>query len=807
MWDGSLTALQQIAWIRSTLWFLLHLFQPISEAHTLSKRATSLLRANQPKAGRSSPPLDAASVTNNSACRVLCVCRNDMVNVAASSSASAATLVNGKKRKNQDQDAQLASSSTVAAALKVHRCRFLDWMPHAIHSMCFDPRGTQLAVARSNGDIEIWQVDRKWHLRFVINGSEHAKISAMQWSQSNRLFVASLDGTLWEVDFQLLKKKHITDSNGGPIWCMEINNTSEMLAVGCEDGRIRLFSFQNDDLYFQKGFVTTGRRVVSLAWHTASNRMFSGSEDGLIHCWNAASGRNESRITLESLAKQKCVVWSLLVLDNLTIVSGDSHGNLSFWNGHTGTLLQKFSHLTADILALTVDHANSFLFASGVDNQVVEFRRVAGHENNWAYSYSHRAHSHDVRALALSSGSHPVLVSGGIDTQLVWYHADSFNVHRPSKIASMPHRKTVSLASEKRILLVQKSTSLDLWRLSSAAASVANNDAVNNHKLLLELQISDSFNISCSALAPNGNFVACSTAKELKLFSLDSANGFRPRKLPLPAAARESARVLAFSPDSTRLVIGSDSHQVTVLDLAKLEILKTFNVAPRTAGNDDDAAAVSPASILSLSISLDGQWLGTGDASNNISIYNLDSMQFYTHLPRPSEMHTNMGFNPSGSTLVVTLVSNSFVCYDVEKKGLSEWYRQNHEQFPKALVDGRNVKGMAFDPAHPDFLYLYSQSSLYQINMGKQDAAKSPSPVKKTRRRAMSMGTESDGNSKNTEDELVELENGFCRVVNRYRPLSFVDFLDENELLIVETPWLKVLSRLPGALHRHKYGK
>lgn len=722
-----------------------------------------------------------------------------------------------KKRKasvdaGADASAAPAPAAAQLTALRVHRCRFVDWLPHAIHVLAFNGTGDELAVARANGDVEIWQVGRKWHLKLVFHGSEQRKVAALCWSaRSGRLFAASLDGTLWELDFELVRRKNVTDANGGPIWCMAMDDAGQELAVGCEDGRIRLFSVdKEDEIYFRKGFITTGKRVVSLAWHTRAGRMFSGSEDGLIHCWNARSGRNESRITLETLAKQKTVVWSLLVLDDLTLVSGDSHGGLSFWNAQTGTLLQKFTHLTADVLALCVDASNSSLFASGVDNQVVEFRRVAGHagDSSWAYAYSHRAHSHDVRALALSPNA--VLVSGGVDTQLVWYRGDSFNVHRPSKIASMPYRNTIALANEQRVLLVQKSTSLDLWRLASQAEPTpAGVDLATGQNLLVELHVSDSFNISCSALAPNAAFVACSTAKELKLFALDTAGDFAPRKVRLPEAVSGPARVLAFSPDSTRLVIASNAHQIRVLDVTKMETLKTFRVAtPPVDGDNDDDDAARSSPVISLSISRDGQWLATGDAANNVSIYNLDSMQFYCHLPRPSEMHTNLGFNPSGKTLVVTLVSNSFICYDVENKGLSKWYREHHEQFPKALVDGRNVKGMTFDPANPDFLYLYSQSSLYQINMGAPlaPAAKHSSPKKPRRARAMSVGTESD--SKNvTEEEQLELQDGFCRVINRYRPLAFVDFVAENEMALVETPWLKVLSRLPGALHRHKYGK
>ncbi|POM75558.1 U3 small nucleolar RNA-associated protein, partial [Phytophthora palmivora] len=656
------------------------------------------------------------------------------------------------------------ADESVATTLQVHRCRFVDWMPAAIHALSFNAAGDQLAVARANGDVELWSVGRKWHLKFVVSGSSQSQVTALCWSESSRLFACSLDGTLWEMNFETLSKKNVVDSNGGPIWSMVLDAASQQLAVGCEDGRIRLFSFADDQLHFSKAFLTTGTRVVSLAWHGTAHKIFSGSEAGVIHCWNAVTGRNESRITLENLAKHKAIVWSLVVLDDLTLVSGDSTGNLSFWNAPTGTLLQKFSHLTADILAICVSKNNNTLFASGVDNQVVEFRRSVAESGNstWAYSYSHRGHSHDVRALALSNGAKSVLVSGGIDTQLVWYLGTSFGAGRPAKIVSMPYPQTIALANEKRVLMVQKSTSLDLWKL--ATQSAATGTITQKHKLLLELNVGKAWNLSCSALAPNASFVACSNAKELKLFELDVNQDFQPTKVTtLPQSVTGPARVLAFSPDSTRLVIASSSHQIRVLDLTKMEVLKTFKVATPTPTDEESDSAPSP--LVSLTVSSDGQWLATGDASNNIAIYNLDSMQFYCKLPRPSEMHTSMGFNPSGKTLVVTLVSNSFVCYDVETKGLSEWYRQNHEHFPKELVEGRNIKGMTFDPANPDFLYLYSPVSLYQINMGKHVNGSAKSPPKKTRRRAMSVGTESDGKNDAAEGELVELEDGFCRVV------------------------------------------
>ena len=327
----------------------------------------------------------------------------------------------GRKRKSIECNGSEAQSAVynratpqvAGAKTFVHRCRFVKWVPESIDAMTCNSDGDNIAVARSDGTVEIWRMhsDTKWEIESVITGSKDAIISSMWWSTQHqrRLFVTSLNGTLWEIDVSILSRKRIVDSNGGSIWCSGINETTQQLAIGCEDGRIRLFSIEDDDLHFSKGFVSTSKRIVSLTWHVENNVIYTGSEDGIIYRWNAITGRNESRITLDTVANNRSVVWSLLVLQDVTLVSGDSFGNLCFWDGEMGTLLQKFTHLTADILTLCTDSKNSVLYASGVDAQVAEYRSITEASNgssvnrrSWKFSYTNRAHSHDVRALVIA---------------------------------------------------------------------------------------------------------------------------------------------------------------------------------------------------------------------------------------------------------------------------------------------------------------------------------------------------------------------------------------------------------------------
>ncbi|KAF0691925.1 Aste57867_16921 [Aphanomyces stellatus] len=706
----------------------------------------------------------------------------------------AAAVVSADTHMDTPEDSplnELPEETSVISACKVHRCRFLKYEPSTITSMGFNAAGDMLAVARQNGDVELWNSSLKYfHLHAVVAGRSTAVISSVLWTSTGRLFAASLDGTVSEVNLDTLRFMHTTHANGGPVWCMQYKVAAQQLAVGCEDGRIRLFSIIDDEpLQFHKALGGTGRRVVSLAWHASSDALFSGNDEGVIYHWNVQSGRNESRMTLERFAKQApAVVWSLLVLDDLTVISGDSNGNVHTWDGASGTLMQTFAQLTADVLTMAVDASESLLFASGIDNQVIQLRKGKG-TNQWAYAYSHRAHTHDVRALALSADeAAPLLVSGGVDTHLAWYNAAKFNALRPNKASPIPERPFVSLAADARKVLVQHPNSLEVWSLA----------ATDGHPTMVaQLKLTGEANIVASAISPDGQFVACSTATLLKVFHVA---GKSIKKLPLASSVAAPAYSMVFTADSARLVTGDVT--LRLIDMASLSLVKTF--APRAA-----------LQTKTLAVSQDGQWLACGDIQNNLSVFNLDSMSFYAEFPKPLAMHTCMGFHPAGKILVVATLSNHFACYDVERKTLTEWCRENQHKLPKALFFRQpHIKGLSFHPTQPNSVVFWSQHFLFHIDI-ELPIVRSDTTTKK-RRRTLSTGSLAAAAAAidSSSDDMPDTPTGqpTYHFIDHYGPIAFAEFFrgpssPTPELVVVETPFFKMLNALPDALHRPKYGQ
>ncbi|TFK90207.1 WD40 repeat-like protein [Polyporus arcularius HHB13444] len=399
------------------------------------------------------------------------------------------------------------------STLAVHRCRFVDFTPSAVTALCFPPlplpsiKGKKaatnkgfpgfgiLVVGRANGNIELceWtgsnprsQAPQAWVVRKTLVGPYPSKVESLaltfrsprraaqedvaSWSNL-RLFSAGGGSELVEWDIEQGCVKRTLSSQGGPIWSISPNPASTILALGCEDGSVRLLSLQYDELNHMRRLDRVKSRILSIAWGPPVPRqtktqsaddgsdsdddddewtdswLVTGCSDSSLRKWDFSTGRALERMSTDKIRGERTLVWAVGVLGDGTVVSGDSMGIVKFWDSRTCTQLQTFQGHAADVLCLTIGPDGTVVYTSGVDQKVTQFSYVKTSRNStnpsplvsrapgrWVQSCSRRLHSHDVRALAIwpphtpLPASHqrhfatdiaPVLVSGGLDMSVV----------------------------------------------------------------------------------------------------------------------------------------------------------------------------------------------------------------------------------------------------------------------------------------------------------------------------------------------------------------------------------------------------
>jgi len=119
---------------------------------------------------------------------------------------------------------------------------------------------------------------------------------------------------------------------------MAMSPCGTRLVAGCEDGCVKLFDVSAGGLAYSHSFDKQGERVLSVAWHSGGIALASGGADSAIRIWNATTGRVTLHIAVETGSADRTLVWAVRLLDDMTVVSGDSRGVVQFWNGTLGTL-------------------------------------------------------------------------------------------------------------------------------------------------------------------------------------------------------------------------------------------------------------------------------------------------------------------------------------------------------------------------------------------------------------------------------------------------------------------------------------
>ncbi|KAF8527947.1 WD40 repeat-like protein [Hysterangium stoloniferum] len=858
------------------------------------------------------------------------------------------------------------------STVSVHRCRFVDYNPTALTAIAFPPLplpnikgkdkppatssvpyGT-LAIARANGNIELHQwsgVDpqvpshQAWVLHKVLPGPVPSKIDSLVFSlrRNNilpsgidhlhelRLFSSGGGSEVLEWDLSSGTVLQSISSQGGSVWSMAVNPSSSLLALGCEDGSIRILSLADNSLTPIRRLERVKARLLSIAWgppilqpHQPSKTaaddsssdeddtlgggwkdswIVAGCSDSSIHKFDVSSGRALHRMTMDKSRGNRTLVWAVDVIGDGTIISGDSTGTVKFWDSNTCTQLQSFKAHGADILCLSIGPDMNSVFTSGVDQRISQFSRVqiasataqAPSKTQWVHSSAKRPHSHDVRALAIwpphvpLSPAHrpstlstivPLLVSGGLDMSAVVHPCalpssamgrkminplsfnssvtfeDAYHQRIPYSTGLSPAIQVAPLA---KLILCRRNTSLTLWKIKSNISTIPVEDVGHcpgDWERILEIELKVKTNLLASAISSDGVWIAAADLHETKLFRLvEEKSGLRPKRVQLPesfATVDSGATSLLLTSHPTKLVIGASmgSALVHVLDLSEStpQFLRTFEhhrtrdiivgyskpghktdlsdmevIAPEVGGSTEEmdpplaSRSVSniATTITHMTTSIDGQWLASADTRHRIHVFNFDSVQHHCVLPSFPYSIAAMAFDPlSPSTLIIGLANNTLQVFDVETRQFPQWSQMSADNTHSTLRHLHDpLLGMTFDYRDAETVdaeaerevLLWSSSWMYKAKLGV--STRPVGTLSKKRRRDSRRLSQSAAAEGELDDHAPEAENDTDnRIITRYRPVLLAEYIGPKELVVVERPLMELLSTLPPAYFKPRYG-
>ncbi|CAB4408248.1 unnamed protein product [Rhizophagus irregularis] len=755
--------------------------------------------------------------------------------------------------------------------MEIHRCRFVEYMPSAINALAFTTGTARPLVAcgRANGDIEIWN-PFSWHLEKRILGELNTSVESIIWvhklsltetdkiiystkdeqekalkelaNKSPRLFSGSANGLIIEWDTTKLKSKKFINSHGGAIWCMAVNHANTLLAIGCDDGGVRIFEITDDGLSLIKNYDRKEAKVTSIAWDKEDKYIVFGTSNSLIIKWDVEQGREILRITPDKNSRKETIVWAIQVLKDDTIISGDSLGYVCFWEGTFGTMKQKLGGHDADVLCLASNMDGTMVYSSGVDRKCVLYRIVPkpksyGKDNSvnekyWVKVGYSRHHMHDVKALAICEerGVNSV-ISGGVDTTMVFAPTLNFPKSKYYRVPYVPLKPMINMSKSKKLIMFRSNDHIKIWRLGKAMPpepdqfkqKIPRLELVEPQKAILEIKLKGNNQLMASSISENGEWIAVSDVERIKLFKVleddDNpvhSNHLKVRKIKdFPQVTIDGrnvgANLLGFVPNGSKLVVAFMNSEIVVFGLeideeddVYITVLERF---------DDYSTKPDCEPLTSLTISEDGKWLATGDLLNQIYVYNLETLKHHMTINQFSSIHTSLTFNPFEPILVITLTSNQFYLFDLQQKKLTDWSLKYSEKLPQNFLNLKDkIMGCSFNPSS-DSMIVWGANYLCLIDFNKCKIKEGTdnndelicARCSGQQSKPKFLKKQQSGEQEQKYEKIYTDTISF-QLVNRYQTLMYLNFIKHNQLVVVERSFSSILENLPPSFYKAKYG-
>ncbi|KAK5692911.1 U3 small nucleolar RNA-associated protein [Elasticomyces elasticus] len=570
--------------------------------------------------------------------------------------------------------------------MDVHRARFVPYPESAISALAFSrssdtgytgiPPALRLAIGRSNGNIEIWNpLIGQWAQETICLG-DGKNVDGLAWTQDpdevdsegsvlpgqQRLFSIASSPAVTEWDLATGEPKRKSTGNFSEVWCFAAQprvKTSknaqdepqwQEIVAGCGDGTLVLLSTADNDLQFKRFLARVAGKRARCMCITYQNRnnVVAGFADSMIRIYDSRNGSLVRQMSLGVAlpgAPKNAFAWTVKVLPNGDIVSGDSNGELCIWSGSNFSLIQRLAGHENDCLDLITSADGRTILSGSIDGRLAIYRQSSGNggRKSWAKSSHRRVHNGEVKAMASFDGKGlSVVVSGGSDSAPKLTPLREHGKENLRSLPSLSQEPKVVSAPRARLIASWWGQDVYVWRIARQSIVDSASEMPKSRKLVAKLSLDTRHAIRSVSLSPDGRLLAASTGSEIKVFQLRKRTELETlavRKIQTPDGFGSlGARLLSFSPDGKWLATVTPDNEVHVARFSgDSEQPKRLICLPRVIELERRQRKVAPSTLkeydrtlVRLAFATDSSVLVAGDVSGHMDSWVLEGHEDIT---------------------------------------------------------------------------------------------------------------------------------------------------------------------------------
>ncbi len=494
-----------------------------------------------------------------------------------------------------------------------------------VGDLAFSPDGLLLVSGDRSGNVILWDTTTGERKHNLLGNSEQV-LEVVFSPDGKAVAIASLDNDIHAWDVETGQPKHKYSGHTDSVYTIAFSHDGSNFASAGTDGTIRFWDPETGQLKKTIPVPETGlpnktipgleKWIDSIAFSPDGKTLLSSSNySESIRLWNVISGEQVKSITPPNFGAVK-ILYSA---DSDTVVCMNLSDNIHFLDFKTGTnkLSIKGHSSAVDVLAIAVDGktlastngawvklwdletrshkltlkghaepgiASKHSLAFSADNRTVASADFDGIINLWDYTsgehtYTLKVDTGAIRSLAFSPDGKKFACAGEDNTVRIWDAENSEEIH---KLVDVGDVFSVAFSPDSQTLASGNNNGdVHLWDVNTGSQKLTFKTEGNGESI---------------AFSPNGILIA-SSGKNVKLWhsktgeeiltlgqdpmqnigqQLRLAAGNPEQMRKFHESLRDTAQVVAFSPDGNKLAVLREMDVIRLWDIEKQALIKTF---------------------------------------------------------------------------------------------------------------------------------------------------------------------------------------------------------------------------------------